>query len=174
MKKIKTLIVLTMAFGALTFSSCKKDKPAVAIGISADIDGTATTFNVHAIAGKGTVDGGTFTTITGSAANGNTISITLSGTVTAGKTYSVSTTPDAEPLFVYDIGGDADFLNDDNSSNKVSVTVNSVSSTSISGTFTGGVVEADVQVGNNNTPPPTKSITNGKFNVSVTTAPQQQ
>lgn len=175
MKKIRTLIVLTMAFGAITFTSCKKDKQAPPTGISADIDGTATTFNVHAIAGKGTIDGHTVTTITGSTASGNTISITFTDAVTAGKTYSASTTPDDEPLIDYSVvGADADFLNNDDASSKVSVTVNSVSSTSISGTFSGGLVEADIQVGTGNPPPPTKSITNGKFNVSITTVPIQQ
>lgn len=171
MKKIKALIVLTMAFGAITFSSCKKDKqnPTVTASITADVDGTATTFNVHAIAGKGTVDGGTFTTVSGSAANGNVISITLTGTVAAGKTYCASTTPDQEPLLSFSVGSDQ-FLNDDSSSNKVSVTINSVSSSSISGTFTGGIVSTNILVGGGNTPA-TKSITNGKFNVSVVTSP---
>lgn len=161
MKKIKTLILATMAFGAITFSSCKKDKQTpstVTASVTADIDGTATTFNVHAFATTGTVNGKTITVVTGTSATGATVSITLGGTVTAGKTFNSTTTPDNEPQLLYSTASDDTFLNDDPLS-QVSVTVNSVSSSSISGTFKGGVIE--ISEGGS-----TKSITNGKFSVS--------
>lgn len=160
MKKIKALIVLTMAFGAITFSSCKKDKqnPIVTASVTADVDGTPTTFNVHAFATTGSVGGGAITVVTGTSSAGNEISITLSGTVTAGKTYSLTATPENAPILLYSTASDDSFMNDDSSANQVTVTVNSVSSSSISGTFKGGVVEDSGSA--------KKSITNGKFSVS--------
>ena len=172
MKRIKTLIVLTMAFGAITFSSCKKDKQTSAVTvtatapITADIDGTTTTFNVHALATTGTVGGGAITVITGTTSAGNTVSITLNGTVTAGKTYSISATPGNAPTLSYSTASDETFMNPSTSPlYPVIVTVNSISLTSISGTFSGSVFEAVVATAGGDLEP-TKVITNGKFNVS--------
>jgi hypothetical protein len=165
MKTVKILTVLILIFGVITLNSCKKDKknPIPTPAITANIDGTATTFNVHAIGAKGTVDGMSITSIQGSTSNGVNISITLNGTLTAGTTYSATgPSTDSEPLIQLSTSSD-DFLNDDSSTtNPVSVTITSISSTAIAGTFKGSL--ATVTIGN--TQPGTKSVTEGKFSVS--------
>ena len=67
MKTVKILTVLILMFGVITLNSCKKDKknPTPAAVITANIDGTATTFNIHAIGTKGTVEGMSITSIQG-------------------------------------------------------------------------------------------------------------
>lgn len=176
MKKNKALIVLTMAFGAIAFNSCKKDKqqnppapppPVVTIppGITANIDSVATAFNMNASGESSNEHDTTFTTIFGSLAHtgfNEIITVTIRGQLVAGKTYSAATTPGLEPFFGYTTGVH-DFSNDPNSPNKVSVTINSVSADSVSGTFKGGVIETF----GGGPVPETRSITNGKFNVSL-------
>lgn len=175
MKKNKALIVLTMAFGAIAFNSCKKDKqqnpptppPVVTIapGITANIDSVATAFNMNASGESSAEHDTTFTTIFGSLAHtgfNEFITITIRGQLIAGKTYSAATTPGLEPFLGYTTGV-LDFSNDANSPNKVSVTINTVSADSVSGTFKGGVIETF----GGGPVPETRSITNGKFNVPL-------
>jgi hypothetical protein len=167
--KSKLLIVLTLASGVLVLNSCSKDKTTTttSIYITADIDGTATTFSTNAIAVTGTENGQSFTSLNGQAKDGTTISLVLAGTPIAGKTYSdAAANDDDKPLLLYTPpGANADsYLNDDDdSSNLPTVTISSLTSTSISGTFK-GKVEGGIAIGNNNTLP-TKSITNGKFSL---------
>lgn len=167
MKRIRILAVLAISLVVTTLNSCKKKEAVTpSATITANVDGTATVFNTNAKAMKATVEGVTVTTIQGQAANGAVISISLLGTVTAGKTYSAaSNNPDDEPLLALTTSTEQ-FLNDDNSSNLVSVTINSVSSSSVQGTFKGDLVSTNISVGNTNTTPATKAITNGAFNVS--------
>jgi len=167
MKKIKILVVLTLALGVITVSSCKKKDPTPSYSITADVNGTATAFNTGAVGAKGTVEGETFTTISGKASNGDVLSITLAGTVTAGTTYtSGSGDSETQPLVVYaPAGSDSDFLNNDDSANKITVTVSSVSNGTIQGTFKGDLVAADFGSGNNT--PATKTLANGKFSVKI-------
>jgi hypothetical protein len=162
MKTIKTLVVLALAFSVITLNSCKKNSVKPAATISASIDGTTTSFNTSAKAIKTTVQGISVTTIQGTASNGTNLSIVLSGAVTAGQTYSASaSSPSNEPLIALTSSTDQ-FWNDDSSSNLVSVTISSVSSSSIQGTFKGNLVST---TSGSNTPP-TKVIANGTFNVS--------
>jgi hypothetical protein len=167
MKVIKTLIVLTLIFGVLTLNSCKKKDPAPSATITATVGGTATAFNIQALAAKGTANGVTFTTIQGISAAGDTLSIALNGTVTAGKTYSaVAGGSDTEPLLILTSKTDQ-FMNDDNSTtNLVSVTINSVSSSTVAGTFTGDLASNNITIINGVTTQAKKSVTNGKFSVS--------
>jgi len=167
MRTTKQLVLLTLAFGALTFSSCKKKDVAPAVSITATVDGAATNFNVSAAALQGTVSGVTYTNIQGSTTSGGAmLSMTIAGAVTAGKTYSdAATSDDDKPLFVYATSptSDDDYLNDDdNASNLPSVTITSVTSTTIDGTFKGLI---------GNSSGATKSITNGKFHVNIQTHP---
>lgn len=158
---MKILTVLILTFGVITLNSCKKKDPAPSATITANIDGTATTFNVHAMAAKGTLSGMTITSIQGSSSGGTIFSITLNGAVTAGTTYAAGTNTDTEPLLSLTTTGDQ-FLNDDASTtNPVSVTITSVSSTAIAGTFKGDLVSTNI-----GGTPTTKSVTNGKFSVS--------
>lgn len=170
MKSNKLLIVLSLALGTLTLNSCSKSTTTTTtnINISADINGTATTFNTNAVAISGTVSGQTFTNITGQAKDGTMLSITLMGAPVAGKTYSDAATNDNDkPLIdITPPGNDSsDFLNDDSSPNVPSVTISSVSSGTISGTFKGGLVQG---IETSNGTLPTKSITNGKFSLTYT------
>jgi hypothetical protein len=167
MKTTKQLVLLALAFGAFTFSSCKKKDVAPAVSITATVDGTATNFNVNAAALQGPISGVTYTNITGSTTfGGATLSMTLAGTVTAGKTYSDAVASDNDmPLFVYATSATSedDFYNDDdNASNLPSVTITSVTSTTIDGTFKGLIQNGSGA---------TKSIANGKFHVNIKTHP---
>src|SRR5882672_3661469 len=125
MKTIKQLVFLTLAFGALTLNSCKKKDVAPAVSITATVDGTATNFNVSAAALQGALNGVTVTNIQGSTSGGAILSMSLWGSLTAGKTYSDAATSDNDkPMFVYATSAtsDDDYLNDDdNASNLPSV-----------------------------------------------------
>lgn len=167
MKRIKTLLLLIAIFGVVTLNSCKKDKKEAVVSLTADLDGTATNFSVSPVALQGAVDGQTFTVIQGSTSTGATLSITIAGKVTAGKTYSdAATSDDDKPLFLYATSPTADdYLNDDDdTANLPSITITSVTSTTIDGTFKGkvGLLSEGAQV---------KSITNGKFHVNIQTHP---
>ncbi|MDN3580009.1 hypothetical protein [Mucilaginibacter flavus] len=166
MKKIKTLLLLAATLGVITLNSCSKDKNSVpSATITAGVDGTATTFNTNAITLSSTVNGATFTNIQGTASNGATISITLSGKPTAGKTYiSTASKDDDKPVMLYSLKNDNYFNDDDNTKNIVSVTISSVSSTGVQGTFKGALTNT-VFVGTGGGTAKTKAITDGKFNV---------
>jgi len=165
MRTTKQLVLLTLAFGALTFSSCKKKDVAPAVSITATVDGAATNFNVNAAALQATTSGMTITNITGSTSGGAVLSLGLIGSVTAGKTFSDAAAEDNDrPLIVYTTSptADYDYVNDDDdTSNLPSVTITSVTSTTIDGTFKGLVANGTS----------TKSIANGKFHVNIQTHP---
>lgn len=163
MRTIKILTVLILALGVITFSSCKKDKKVTpSATITADVNGTATSFNTNALAVKGTEGDTQITAVQGDGPNGTHLAITINGTVTAGTTYSA--TGNNEPILLYS-NTDDNFLNDDSSTtNAVSVTITSVSSTSIQGTFKGDVTNTVINPDNHAAI--SKSITNGKFSVS--------
>lgn len=168
MKTIKTLILLTLMTGVITLNSCKKNDKEVTVSssISASIDGTATTFN-NALAITGTIGGEKFTNVQGTASNKAVISITINGTITAGKTYSSAATKVSDrPVLLYAPDDNDDYMNDDSNTAKlVTVTVTSISATNIQGTFKGNVTNT-ISIGNGSGK--VKSITDGKFNVTLT------
>src|ERR1041385_7173939 len=94
MKTIKILILSALSVGVITLNSCKKKDVKPAVSITATVDGAATSFNVNAAAFQGPVSGVTFTNIQGSTSGGAILSMTLSGALTAGKTYSDAATND--------------------------------------------------------------------------------
>jgi len=164
MKKIKILVVAAISLSVITLNSCKKKDEKPAVSITATIDGTATNFNLNAAALQATSSGMTITNIEGSTSTGGpTLSLSLIGTLTAGKTFSDANTADNDrPLFVYATSptADSDYLNDDDdTSNLPTVTITSVTSTTIDGTFKGLVANGTS----------TKSIANGKFHVNIQT-----
>lgn len=163
MKAIKILIVFAFSIGVITLNSCKKKEVAPAPSISASIDGTATSFNTGAKAIKATLQGVTSTTIQGQSANGTIISITLSGNITAGATYTADVNSSSNEPLLFLTSSTFQYANDDASSNLVSVTVNSVSSTSITGTFKGNLTELS---NDNSSASTTKVVSNGMFSVS--------
>lgn len=162
MRKIKSILLLTLAVGIITLNSCSKDKDNAVISttITASIDGTATTFN-NAFALTGTVGGTKFTNVQGTSSSKAVLSITMNGTITAGKTYtSTATAISDRASLLYAPNDTDDYLNDDSNSAKiVTVTVTSISSTNIQGTFKGNVTAGSGKV---------KAITDGKFNVAIT------
>jgi hypothetical protein len=171
MRILKNLIIFTLVLGVVTLNSCKKDKKEGPISLTADIDGTATNFSVSPVALTGAVDGQTFTVIQGSTSAGATISLTLAGKITAGKTYSdAAASDDDKPLFLYATSStDDDYLNnDDDAANLPSVTVTSITSTTIDGTFKGSVVKG-IEIGNGTLP--TKLISSGKFHLNLQSHP---
>lgn len=167
MRSIKSLFLLTLAFGVITLNSCKKDKDTTetkSATVSASVDGTATNFNTNALAAQASVNGSTITTIQGTAANKSIISIAIYGTITAGKTYSNNASDDLDKPIMGFEAGDDQYYNDDNSTtNIVSITITSVTSSTVAGTFKGDLTTFSV----GNDAPKTKSITNGKFNVVI-------
>ena len=165
MKKIKTLAVLAISLSVVTLNSCKKKDVKPAVTITATVGGAVTNFNVNAAALQGTVAGVTVTNIQGSTSGGALLSMSLQGALTAGKTFSDAAASDNDkPLFVYATSAtsDDDYLNDDDdTSNLPSVTITSVTSTTVDGTFKGLVQNSTG----------TKSITNGSFHVNIQTHP---
>jgi len=161
MKIIKALLLLTII---ISVSSCSKDNevPTKIYAITANVDGTATTFT-NVTGTTGSANGNLLTTIQGKTSDGSTLSIAINGEIVAGKTYSAATVgASVQPLVSYSSGGDI-YLNNDAGVNLVSVTVTEVDSNFIEGTFTGDL--ATVVVGNGAVK--TKIITNGIFTAKL-------
>lgn len=177
MRSIRLLLLLTLVFGLITLNSCKKDKETVPLGtISATIDGIPMNFNTDAVAlrYKGNIDGTIFTTIRGYKPDNSIMQIVMYSAVTAGKTYH-KVSDDQIHLsfgFVYTITNDGNiakaFEDDKIATNPISITITAVSSTSVSGTFKGNLIKTMPFVDSIPTKE-TRSITNGKFNVAITT-----
>jgi hypothetical protein len=167
MKFIKTLLLSTLIFGAISISSCSKNDDGdttIEGSITANINGVPTKFNTNVIATSATTQGKQLTSINGTAADGTNISIVLAGNITTGKIYASNAADDNDkPLVAFSTAVD-DFLNDDSSvTNIATVTVTSITSNTISGTFKGDL--KTVVIGN--AAPKTTAITDGKFNVSL-------
>jgi hypothetical protein len=162
MKIIKALLLLTIVIGV---SSCTKDNenPTKIYAITANVDGTATTFDTNITGTTGAANGTILTTIQGKTSDGSTISITINGEIVAGKTYSAATVgASLQPLILYSLGDD-DYLNSSVGANLVSVTVTEASDNFIEGTFKGNL--ATVVVGNGAVK--TKVITSGIFTAKL-------
>jgi len=159
-------LLLTIAFTVITFSSCKKDNSEDTLAtstITVDIDGTATVFTTNTLALKGDVNGMEFTSIQGTDKSGNTISMTINGTVTAGKTYlsNAADIIDRSVLSFSTLNDEDIYFND--AASVQSITVTSASANRIEGTFTGKVNTAAF----GNGAVKVKSFTNGKFKVAI-------
>jgi hypothetical protein len=162
---IKAIMLFAVAFATLTISSCKKDGNEPAISISAKVDGTATLFNTNVLAFKGTANSAEFTNITGTAADGTSVTLTIYGALAAGKTYSASTVFDGDGFLIYTTKADETYmLGDGGVSTSVSITVNSVEGNKVSGTFTGTLQKF---VAGSSGATTLKSVTEGKFSVTV-------
>lgn len=166
MRSIKALMLLTIAFTVIAFSSCKKDNNEDTIAtntINVDIDGTATVFTTNTVAYTGDINGMGFTVVQGTDKSGNTISMTINGTATAGKTY-LSNAADIidRSLLSFTTANDVDIYSNDVASVQ-SITVTSTSANRIEGTFTGKVNTTVFGSG----AVKVKSFTNGKFKVAI-------
>jgi len=166
MKTIKNLALLSLAFGVFTFSSCKKKDvaPAATATLVATIDGVVTEFNVNM---KGqeyiTSPGNWVTDVQGKASDGTILGISFSGTPVASKTYSDADTNDLNrPVIIYQKPTSSDqYFNDHDASNVPSVTITSVTSTTLDGTFKGRLLKDPATDKTD-----TIAITNGKFHIS--------
>jgi hypothetical protein len=171
MKKVFFLSIISL----LAITSCKKSSTSNGTGtITANVDGTPTTFNTDAQAFSVNSSGVYSIAIGGfQGAGGNSyeIAITIGGTapVTSNTTYGddPSINPDDEVSLVYSLfaGNNitAEYGADGTSPNTATTTITSISATNIQGTFSGGVTLV-----NGSGTPTSHTITNGRFNVKVT------
>jgi hypothetical protein len=163
------------------FGSCKKKNEVIpANTITATVDGVTTTYNINISAHLATfLYGGTSSTslaIQGSTAThapagGIAISITSSkaSAITKG-TFTVDSRNNNPPVYVglaytyYDPSSndpDQPYLTDPNWIMPTTITIRSISSTNVQGTFSGTLVYSQGGAS-------TKTVTNGKFNVDIT------
>ena len=162
MKIIKALLLLTIVIGV---SSCTKDNqdPERIYAITANVDGTATTFNTNVTGTTGSANGTIVTAIQAKTSDGSTISVTINGELVAGKTYSAAVVgATLQPVIQFTSGADV-YVNNTVGANLVSVTVTEVSDTFIEGTFKGDLTT--VAVGG--VAVKTKAITNGIFTAKL-------
>jgi hypothetical protein len=169
MKFIKTLFLSALALGTITFSSCTKDGDVPTVpqaAVTAKIDSTLIEFNTNMLATTGEVGGATVTNIQGTDTKGNKISISVTGALTAGQTYTSGGAADSnKPTILFLTASNESYLNDDNNvANVVSVTITAASSTNVQGTFKGNL--ATVATGGGAVK--TKAVTEGKFNLALT------
>jgi len=175
MKKI--LLFLACVMRALSSCSKKNDNtPSATNTITANVAGTATRFNTSVTGVLASSQGAydlavTGLTGTGTSAQSISISIGSQGPIVKGTyTLNSSTSSDATsfPDLVYEANlsgsSSAEFATDFTGANETTVTITSISSTNVQGTFSG------VLVGDGNT---TKSITSGTFNATIKTVNNQ-
>lgn len=163
MRKLSFIILLAL----LAFVSCKKDGSAPGGGtISATVGGKDETFNNISVAKNTSAAGQYSLYFAGSAdtsATADIISITIDGSMpVATGTYSSFHTPmdNYFPGMVYKTGGADTYSEDINGLYPITITITSLSSKNVQGTFSGALVlYAGTGVAN-------KIITNGKFNVN--------
>jgi hypothetical protein len=160
---------LAAALMLFTFSSCKKDNsdiPKLSKNtISAKVDGTLTTFNIGAAGAKLVEGSDEISSFSGASADGTVMSITFTGALNAGRTFTNSAADENDkPLVIFLEKDGTTFLNgEDTPANALTVTITSISGNQIKGTFSGRLVEA--VIGNDD--PPSKVITEGKFDVTL-------
>lgn len=163
MRKLRLLLLPCFLLFALL--SCKKSStsPGSVTGtMTATINGTAQTFNVGAIANLQS-SGGTYTlgmeglSAASGSANSMIISITSSSSIVAGTYTAASTQADVS----YTQDNNNVYQYDGSNGSNASVVIKSISSTSVSGTFTGTLELI------NGTGVSSVAITNGTFNLKI-------
>ncbi|MFD0765535.1 hypothetical protein ACFQZI_11790 [Mucilaginibacter lutimaris] len=169
MKIIKLSAISFLALTTIIATSCsKKDSEDLSstTTISAKIDGKATQFTKNVIAFTGDANGIEFTNVEGKDANGNTLSVTISGALVAGKTYSPATSQSGEsPIILYSTVDDVNFSNSyQDKSDVVSITLTAVSGNRIQGTFRG---ELSSLLNANDPTFKSKSVTEGTFTATL-------
>jgi len=167
MKKVLASLVCISFF----FLSCKKSASSVSSNgsLSATINGVNQSFN-NILLAKNTAMSGQyslyFSGTNGTSATADELSITVDayqaitpGTYTLGGSSLGTTLPDIGYDQAYAQGGVANlYTSDITGTYTTTVTITAISSTSVQGTFSGTVVSSS---GNT-----TKTITNGKFNIT--------
>jgi hypothetical protein len=166
MRKIFILPITLLL--VITITSCKKSSSGSVSGaITANIDGTPTSFNTEAqavLTNAGGVYEVSIIGFQGAVSTSNQIGIAVAGTspITAG-TYGdnpSSNAPDDVSLTYTQQPGGYLYGASGTSPDTASVTITSISSTEVVGTFTGGMVLISGSTGTNS-----HTVTNGKFDV---------
>jgi hypothetical protein len=161
MKK-SSLLLLSVCF-LFILSSCKKHSPAINVTgtFTATINGTPETFNVGAAAQTENVSGFYSLSLVGvqstSVANSMLISINSSTPITAG-TYTGAST---QASISYTLASGSIYQYDNTEGSSATVTIKSISSTSVQGTFSGTL---NIISGNGAA---TQTLTNGTFNLNI-------
>ncbi|HZX58789.1 MAG TPA: hypothetical protein VFE54_08690 [Mucilaginibacter sp.] len=169
---MKNLLLFSVCL-LLIFTSCKKKAEVIPVNtITATVDGTLLTFNANVTGGKGYAEGITTIHVSGFTTADNTaaiIGISISSTdanALQKGTYTFSSTnthPTVYPYLVYntpvDNASQQPFTTDATGVQITTITITSVSSTNIQGTFSGVLLHAFAS--------DTKTVANGKFNVNI-------
>jgi len=171
MKKIKNLALLSLAFVAISLSSCKKNNatpdkkaPDTTSTFVATVNGVVTEFNFNVKGWEyGVSPGHRITAIEGKASDSTTLAISFSAPAIAGKTYSDDDTNDSNrPIIIYQKPtSTVQYYNDHYASNVPSVTITSVTSTTLDGTVKGRLIKDPAT-----DKADTVLITDGKFHIS--------
>ncbi len=168
MPKMKKLRLLIPALCVLFIvSACKKsaNKPASTVGtITVNIDGAAQTFNVGATAHVDNTGGFYSLALIGiqsaTASNSVIVEVTSDSPIVAGTTYT-GTNSQADMSYTQ-ISGNAVYQFDgSNNASNATITVKSISSTNVQGTFS-GTLELITGTG-----AASKVLTNGTFNLNI-------
>jgi len=161
---MKNLLILSLGFLGI-FLSCKKSSPSANSGnyITATVNGTNRTFNIGAEALVKSSSAGYSLAITGRegvAYDASQIVVNVFGSmpITSG-TYSTGTTGTDQVSLEYALTNIATYTT---TAGNPSVTITSISSTNVQGTFSGVLT-----LTTGSAPASTATITNGKFNVTV-------
>lgn len=164
MKKV-LLIALSVLF---SFAGCKKsgNDKALVNTISATVDSVNETFNSNVTASQTSINGINILNISGKkTADTNLVAIGIiidtSAVITEGS-YPVKTGVGFNGTYISYVQGYLTFLPDSNTTVPNSITISHITNTNVQGTFR--VTLSCSAFGTNLT---TKTITNGKFNVSI-------
>ncbi|RFZ90144.1 hypothetical protein D0C36_23170 [Mucilaginibacter conchicola] len=168
---------LFFALALLIFSACKKSNDGdstVAASITVNVDGKAKKFDRGASAITLVYNSEqSATTITGTADDGAILSITISGKLVTGKTYSNTAAQNIDkPVIMYSIGDVSYYSYFSGLQTFGSVTITSATETSVKGTFDCDMLEYIPGLGNN-IGKGKKNMTNGKFSVKLTSQSAQ-
>jgi len=152
-------------FSAIALSSCKKDNNDSVAGpnLSASFDGISTKFNNALVGSKSSTEGSYAFQVGGSEGTSGSSDVFYL-LVTSNNPIAPGTYVDGQGagiVYISQSGGVTNYSNALSATNPISITVTSISSTHVTGTFKG-----DIFVDANNTLEK-KALTNGRFNVTL-------
>jgi hypothetical protein len=161
---MKTLLFAAF-FSVIAFSSCQKDNNDTVTGpnLSASFDGSSKKFNNALVGSVTSTDGSYGLQVIGFAGTAGTsdalyLSILKDGPIVPG-TYIEG--QGAGITYVSQTGGVTNYSNALSATNPISITITSISSTKVTGTFTGDIfIEANSTLAK-------KVLANGQFNVTL-------
>ncbi|MGZ3750577.1 MAG: hypothetical protein ACXVB0_11615 [Mucilaginibacter sp.] len=176
MKKILILLVFIL----FIFASCKKKNDVIPVNtITATIDGVNVNFNVNVLGRLVSTPQGAALSKTivvqgsnAAQAPGKGIAVSLTSldqNAIAKGTYTLASSKNNTPVWIQVIyenydpfsdGPDQPYFSDSSGIQPTTITITSISSTNVQGTFSGTLVYS--QGGTD-----TKTVTNGKFNVNI-------